>query len=189
MFAARQSGCFGGEMSNPTKFPGGTEFKRYNIPSQKGEGWSVVFLDPRGIITTVSDYGNYGYWFGEIGGDGDIRRFLCQCDDDYLVRKLAPKEVYDGEATKKGILKHIREHRREKFYTKEFARKEWDLATGDWANPEDDFRAWYEETEIGDASEFWTGKHDPRAVAFCEKVMPRLREMLRAELAAEKQAA
>jgi hypothetical protein len=122
-------------------------------------------------------------------GDGDIRRFLCQCDDDYLVRKLAPQEVYDGAATKAAILKHIREHRREGNYTKDFARQEWDLATSEWADPENDFRSWYEETEIGDASEFWTGKHNPRAVAFCEYVMPRLREMLRAELAADAQAA
>lgn len=176
-------------MSNPTTFPDGSEFKRYNIPSRQGEGWAVVFLDPRGIISTVSDYGDYGYWFGPSAGDGDIRRFLCQCDDDYLVRKLAPQEVYDGAATKAAILKHIREHRREGNYTKDFARQEWDLATSEWADPENDFRSWYEETEIGDASEFWTGKHNPRAVAFCEYVMPRLREMLRAELAADAQAA
>lgn len=175
-------------MSNPLTFPDGAAFKRYDIPSERGEGWAVVFLDARGIISTVSDYGDYGYWFGQIGGDGDIRRFLCQCDNGYLLRKIAPREVYDGEATKKGILKHILEHRREKNYTKDFARQEWDLATGPWTDLLSDFRTWYEETEIGDAAEFHREKSDPRAVAFCERVMPRLRAMLKAELAAEKQA-
>ena len=171
-------------MSNPKTFPDGAEFKRYNVP-----GWAVVFLDTRGILSVVSDYGDYGYWFGSIGGDGDIRRFLCECDDDYLMRKIAPQDVYDGAATKAGILKHIREYRREKNYTKDFARQEWDLATGGYADPESDFRTWYEETEIQDASEFWRGKREPQAVAFCERIMPRLREMLRAEMAAERKAA
>jgi len=174
-------------VSNPQTFPDGAAFKRYDIPSRKGEGWAVVFLDARGIITTVSDYGDYGYWFGSIGGDGDLRGFLCRCDDGYLMRKLAPKEVYDGAATEAGIRKHILEYRREGNYEKDFARREWDLIAE--TDIEHDFRVWYEETEIGDAAEFCREKPDPRAVAFCEYVMPRLREMLRAEMAAEKAAA
>ena len=44
---------------------------------------------------------------------------------------------------------------------------------------------WYENTKLGDASEFAVYDFSPRALAFQKHVMPRLREVIRAELAAE----
>lgn len=169
-------------------FPDGTEHKRYVVSGERGQWLATVFLGADGVFSTVSDYGNYGYWWGGIGGDGDVRRFLCGCNAHYLTGKLSPGREYDGDATERGIRKHILEQRREKAYTKEFARVEWDIL-GSWASPSEDFRSWYEQTEIGDASEFYCDRPRQQAVAFVEKVMPRLCEMLRAEMAAEKAAA
>lgn len=168
-------------------FPDGATHRRYDVRGERGQWLATVFLGAEGIFSTVSDYGNYGYWWGAIGGDGDIRRFLLNSerDPDYFRIKLNPTSHYDGEATCEAIRKQIIEWRKDGTMSREEAREEYDRAETACA----DFRDWYEETEIEDAGEFYVTKPDAQAVAFVEKVMPRLCEMLRAELAAEKAAA
>ena len=146
-----------------------------------------MFLGADGVFSTVSDYGDYGYWWRDVGGDGDIRRFLCDCDAGYLVRKLAPTLERDDDATVRAIKDCILDLRRQEVLTKEQARAEWTLVEG-FESPD----VWYHETElhrVTAVAELSRNRHNPQAVSFVEKVMPRLREVLQAEMAAEQQTA
>ena len=45
-----------------------------------------------------------------------------------------------------------------------------------------EFAEWMKETDLDDTYELAVHRHSSDAVAFCEKIIPRLRELLRAEL-------
>ncbi len=50
--------------------------------------WAVIFLNSgTGILSIVSDYGNYGYRWSDPGCE--FKQFLTEIDDDYLVNKLS----------------------------------------------------------------------------------------------------
>jgi hypothetical protein len=166
-------------------FPDGTTHRRYDVRGERGQWLATVFLGADGVFSTVSDYGNYGYWWSAIGGDGDIRRFLLRSEEDpgYFRIKLDASTEYDGEATEGEVRKAMLQWRREGTLTKEQARQEWEIA--DYARA--DFRDWHDATDMDVyPDDFYRDRPNPQAVAFVEKVMPRLCEMLRAELAAEK---
>lgn len=167
-------------------FPDGTEHKRYVVSGERGQWLATVFLGAEGVFSTVSDYGNYGYWWTGIGGDGDIRRFLCGCDAHYLTGKLAPRWDPDPDASEIEVKRCIIRLRRDGKLTAEEAREEWGLLFHVRGGDEG---GWWANTNLGEhafPSELWHYRRPPQAVAFVEKAMPRLCEMLRAELAAEK---
>lgn len=160
-------------------FPDGSAHRRYVVRGEGGQWLATVFIGADGVFSTVSDWGNYGYWWTSFGDD--IRRFLCGCDDGYLLGKFSPQHEYDDVATEAAIREHIatlpeREREMETIHLEELE------SSGD-------FRGWCDETGIEAPWEFSRERTSRQAVAFVEKVMPRLREMLRAELAAEKAAA
>lgn len=37
----------------------------YWLPSEKGEGYAWIVMDSVGRFSTISDYGNYGYWWSD----------------------------------------------------------------------------------------------------------------------------
>lgn len=169
-------------MSKPKTFPDGTNHRRYDVCTEKGYWLATAFIGADGVFSAVSDYGDYGHWWRSIGCD-DIRQFLCGCDADYLVRKFAPETERDDEATVRAIKDCILKLRRSKSLTAEQAREEWDLVEN-FDSPD----VWYHETnlhQVTDVAELGRSRYKPQAVSFCEKVMPRLCEMLRAEMAAE----
>lgn len=175
------------KMANKT-FPDGATHRRYDVHGEREQWLATVFLGAEGIFSTVSDYGNYGYWWTAIGGDGDIRRFLLNSERDpgYFRCKFDSSTEYDGAATERWIRKHIIDQRRRGALTKERAREEWEIA----GYALSDFRDWVDATEMDIyPGDFYCDRPNPQAVAFVEKVMPRLCEMLRAEMAAEKVAA
>ena len=178
-------------MANRTTFPDGSTLKRYDLPSINGlEGWATIVLGADGFFAAVTDYGNYAYrWCAT--GEVDFRNFILRIGGDYLLGKVSSEDVYDDEATERLIKKHILEHRKEGWYSKERARKEWDhlVACGVADNGEIGFHQWYEGTEIGDAYEMRVDVYPRDASAFAEKTLPRLKDAIRAELAAEKVAA
>lgn len=45
-------------------------------------GWARIWITDDGAFTCLSDWGNYGYWWGNPGQE--FRRFLATCDDSYL---------------------------------------------------------------------------------------------------------
>ena len=174
---------------------------RYSFPSIKGEGWAIFFLDSVGCFAALSDWGDWSYRWNPRGyeeGDGrDFRHFIITCGDDYLLRKIAPVQEYDPEATLQSVKEAIIEWRRDRRTTKEDARKTlpelipryvaremWDELSPMYDNLGDShqFSRWLENTEISDATECYCTKFSEQAKIFLQRCMPRLREAIKNEL-------
>lgn len=59
-------------------------------------GWARIWITDDACFTCISDWGNYGHWWG--GPGKEFRLFLAGCDDSYLTgcfiagdRKNTPK--------------------------------------------------------------------------------------------------
>jgi hypothetical protein len=163
------------------------KFWRYSIPPvDRIEGWGIFILDSTGMFAAVTDYGNYAYMWDHYG-KRDFREFVAGLAKSpyYILEKIAIKE-YSGDKTIKRIKEDILDCRRDGSYSKEFARKEWDLIKdiGDMDNVYG-FKEWYDRTHIQDTAEFYGEDWKPCAKAFATKLMPRLAEVLKAELVKE----
>ena len=161
---------------------------RYSVPreSDRISGWAIVFLDSIGCFAAVSDFGSWGYRWSSFGPK-DFREFLIGCDAQYVRRKIAPEEEYDGEATLKAVKERICELRRTGSLDRIQARIEWNrLAEYDDLYSEFDAARWYEGARF-DTSELGRRRGDPQAVAFCERVLPRLKAILQSALDSERQ--
>lgn len=166
---------------------------RYYLPSQKGEGFAEIVLCSSGFFGAVSDYGNYSFAWRHFG-EGDFRAFVAGLGWDYLAGKLGPcsghQDQADYERTVKVIREHILEHRREGYYSKDMARAEWEaVELLDGEATEVGIHEWMEATRIEDACELISYGPSVHLRAFCRQTMPRLAELLRAELEAERAAA
>lgn len=166
--------------------------RRYVLPSVQGQGWAIVVLGSDGYFSAVSDYGNYAYiWSAH--GCADFREFAADLEKDphYAVGKLWPHpHEYDGEATFKNAKRMIKKRAREDVsFDSESER--WTLVDHDELNTEFNFHDWLNETDLPshDAYECRAERPNPQALAFCEKILPRLAEVLRAEMAKEKEGA
>lgn len=170
------------------------KLRRYYLPnSDPLEGWAIIVLGSDGFFSAVSDYGNYAFLWTHHGCD-DFREFLLRAerDWDYFLRKLSPEQTYDGEKTVRAIRREILEARRNGRISKRMARLEWDLLEECEAGLEYEtgFAHWYGQTDLDDeAFGLRRVSHDSNAIAFVRKTMPRLAEVLRAELEAERAAA
>lgn len=164
----------------------------YDLPSIKGEGWARVILTSDGMFSTVSDWGNYAFWWGSIGPD-DFREFVIQLvgQTHYVCSKFCSHPYpYDGPATFEAVKRHILEHRRRAKMTQREARDEWYLLEKNSdLDTEVDFTRWHDETELCDAHEFAVYSPPGDAVGFCKHILPRLAELLKAEMAEDRQAA
>lgn len=163
---------------------------RYVLQSIKGEGWAKVILASDGYFSACSDYGNYAFIWTHPGME--FRRFVAQLvgQSDYVVKKLcsgrADMHEYDGEATACDIRKTILEARRCRAWSKERARREWDLVSDmEVEDFREGFARWYDHTQIDEAYEYMRERPNAQCMAFCEHVMPRLAAAIREELAQE----
>ena len=163
--------------------------KRYDLHSEQGEGWAVIFVTSDGFLSAVTDYGSYGYLWTHHGYD-DFRKFLLRLerDPDYLLSKLSQKDTWDGHGVCEQVKRTILEGRRSgsQRWTAARAREEWDLIErfdSFWSA--EDFSRWLDNTSIDDAWEFGRRVYPPNARAFVTKTLPRLAKLLAAELAAE----
>lgn len=156
---------------------------RYKLPSIREpvfDSWSVVFIDSTGVFSVVSDYGNWAYWWTSFGDD--IRKFLTQCDSDYVGRKLggADLRVFDGEETQKEVRKEICRARREGELDRYRAREEWDNAG--IIDDEYTFQQFLEDTGLDDLHECARMRWDHGIKHWSHVSFPRLQELLRKEL-------
>ena len=157
---------------------------RYSLPNVQGEGWAIIFIDETGCFTALSDWGDVGYRWNQRGlPEGGFKRFLIQCEDSYLISKFgSQRREYDPEATLEAVKHDILQSRRDGQLSKEDAREEWDgLQTYDNLSNDHDFSQWYTTTKL-DAAELHCMRYVRDVTNFVEKVMPRLREVLKAEL-------
>jgi hypothetical protein len=158
--------------------------RRYDLPSVNHEGWAVVVIDTNGYFSTVSDYGNYAYWWGSMGVD-DLREFLVRCNADYVRCKLDPSRVLDGRRTEAGLRGIVLRARRRRKIDAYDAREAWERASVDDAVAVHDWFSNYPGTLPDDYYEAYHEMPNPQVVAFTERVLPRLQAALRVELAEE----
>lgn len=159
---------------------------RYFLPSVNGEGYAIIFIDSTGVFSAVSDFGNYGYIWGNTG-DRSIREFLLESEKDwhYFAKKLDPKDIVDWDGTVKRIKEHIADQKREGRYDEDFVASELQLLEDSNISDEFSFHAWYNETKIHDAHELQRRRLSYQVEMFVKKTMKRLCEILKKELADE----
>lgn len=165
--------------------------RRYNIPSERGEGWAVIVIDTEvGFFATVSDWGNFAYQWTAPGRE--FRLFLIGLTPDYLHGKLLygrgrdSINVFDGEKTVATI--------REAIVSRDTASLKKSKRNWRWYNAEmdaveqrtpmaqEDFDAWCSETRLEEPWQYRQTQPEPQAMAFCMKVWPRFKLLLEAEL-------
>lgn len=157
---------------------------RYVLPSVKGEGWAVVVMGSDGYFSTVSDYGNYAYWWSHHGTD-DFRKFMLTADADYVRRKLNPEMVLDSRETEKALKQIVLRARRRREIDAYDAREWFDRC---YLHNEVDLADWFNNYPGKLPDEYWEAHHTmaaPQVVAFTEKVLPRLKQAIREEMAKE----
>ncbi len=149
-------------------------------------GWARIWITDDGCISIMSDWGNYGYWFGAPAVE--FRLFLTGCDDDYLGNKFAGgKKDFDGQETADAVRELILRHRREKRLSAEDARREWDSLDSDFGS-EIDWCEWVNhETQFDHEYVYDLGSYvRPNAVRqLIKHVWPLFVAQLRAQLAVE----
>lgn len=167
---------------------------RYAVPNARSpsgwnEGWAVLFLDEAtGCFAVLSDYGDYSYRWSAGGLDGrDLRVFLLDCDNGYLLGKFDPHQTYDGTKTHKAIADYIAEQGKHGGWDLEKVNAEQEKLTEADFDSQDGFADWMRETEIGDAWEMARRSHSAQAGAFLDRVWPRLKALIAADLESEKQ--
>ncbi len=161
--------------------------RRYDLRTEERAWLARVVISDDGYFSTVSDYGNYAFWWAHA--EMEFRTFLCQLEPDYLCSKIAPGRVYYGHETEKNVRRAILDARRRMSISKEDAREEWDLVGEVDLSAAEGFTLWYQDTKLPDAYELSSYGTEPQAVAFAERVWPALRAALQAEMAAERAAA
>lgn len=158
----------------------------YQIKPGKS-GWARIWITDDGCITILSDWGNYGYWFG--APDMEFRAFLLQCDTDYLGNKFSGgRTEFDGEQTVENVKDHILRLRRDQRLSAREARDEWQDLPGTAFDSSDDFTHWLHKTKLPEAWEFSSYCVPMRVQGFLKKVWPLFVEMMRHELASEEAA-
>ncbi len=163
------------------RMPTSTRF--YQVRPPNSTLWARIWITDDGCISILSDHGNYGYWFGQPGCE--FRKFLCECDDDYLGKKFSGgRREFDLEDSVKHIRYMIRTWRRDGSIDKTTAAQEWELARDlDAVNitPEQ----WYFQTGFSDASEMLLYRVPIQLQMFLKHLWPLFIEQLRAELVSE----
>ena len=160
----------------------------YKIRGEHSE-WARIWITDDGCFSCLSDFGNYGYWWGSPGCE--FRQFLCRVDDYYLATKLSGGEKeYDGEATAKRWMKQICELRRERNIDAEKARDEWWLIRNcSNLHSEFDLYEWYTATKLDIDDGGGVYRTPIQLQMFIKRLWPLFIAQLRAELAAEPQEA
>jgi hypothetical protein len=167
------------------------KFYYYSIPNDKYySGWAKFILASNGMVAVCSDYVNGAGMF--TTEKTDIRKFILETIDEgstsYINRIMFTDEFkYDWEDTLKSIKEHIIYEFREGNWNKEKSRDEWNLAEYhlEGINDEFGFYNWYDETNIRDAGELHCKKYSEATEEFWKYCMPKLAEMIRAELKEE----
>lgn len=161
--------------------------------------WAEIVVGSNGFFAAVSDYGNYSFRWTHFGS-GDFREWMLDLDAAYVRSKIMScsdrkADIYDDQASLKAARRAICELRREGTIEKDEARAAWD-EIGDqhgWLHSEFEWNEWAMHADgahlIGEYRDIYEETYrtmpEPQSRQFCERILPRLREAIRAELAAE----
>ena len=166
----------------------------YNLRSSR-LWWARIWVTSDGLITIASDYGYFGYWFGDPGGE--IRRFLTRCDPSptgYMAIKLSAGErVYDADESVRRIHAEIVRLRRRKEICSADAHELWEfIDTYELGENDHQVREWLDEDlvreHLGEKAYHFLAQTLPRDVRnFMRDVWPVFVETLTEELQGERQ--
>jgi hypothetical protein len=127
-----------------------------------------------------------------MGEDVGVREFLVDVDSDYAYSKFhhGQAQTYDGDKTKKAVLKLAADLNLDPDTIHSIASTIED-EFGDLGDKEDfcRFVSDYDDfltVELPDLQECYSTSPNAQCMAFCERCLPRLQEVLRKELAKEK---
>lgn len=153
---------------------------RYAEANRPGtyEGWFVAFVDEAGCLAVLSDYGDYSYRWGAVPEGVGIRRFLTQCERGYLLSKLSRRDYFDVEKNVAAVREALDARpvgNPEEFYEELLG-----------ISSEYELLRWLEDKEHGlDLYDLLPGHdHSPRALAFMDRVWPRLVALLKSDVEA-----
>lgn len=149
--------------------------------------WARIWITDDGCFTAISDYGNFGYWWGSPGSE--FRKFLISADAGYVENKLADgrKEI-DALATSDTVKREILDRRRRKTITRVCARSEWDLMLSvDWESECERCGWYFNATSLGEMEDVLRYTPPRQLQAFMKNLWPLFLDQLRAELATESQ--
>jgi hypothetical protein len=161
-----------------------TRFYQVRVAPPRIE-WARIWITDDGCISILSDYGNYGYWFGGLPECG-MRQFLAHAGDDYLLGKFSGgKRELDEKATKKAIEDELQEA----FGSGDDLDRELSaLRDVDLSNPIE-HNDWMRETELDWEIIYHGGlfkeQYPQQVMAFMKELWPLFRERLNAELERE----
>ena len=160
-------------------------FWRYSLPNDKPmEGWAVILMDDTGMFMAVSDFGDYCYKWTHHGMD-DFRKFMLKIEAGYFCGKVSSRTEFQADRTKKAALKFLLELRRDNCWTKDEARKEWDMIqTVDFDN-EEERNEWVRNSDMDEAYEFFEMDYPSDVKYFAQRILPRLAEVIKAQLEEE----
>ncbi len=177
--------ALGAEVEEPVKRNPKTRF--YQVRVAKGTEWARIWITDDGCISIVSDYGNFGYWFGSPGCE--FRKFLTGCDDYYLSNKFRDGETeFDEQATRRAARDLVLRNRRDGSLTKEQAHDEWErVCAVDWGDEYQRSRWYFEETKLADygACEILKYRTPMQVQMFVKHLWPLFIAELKAELREE----
>lgn len=160
----------------------------YQVRVDRGMEWARIWITDDGCISILSDYGNFGYWFG--GPGCEFRRFLTGCGVEYISNKLrAGEEEFDEPATRRAARDLVLHNRRKKRIDKETARDEWQLVCDvDWGDEYSRCRWYFEETKLVDdygACDVLQYRTPMQVQMFMKHLWPLFIRQLKVELAVE----
>jgi hypothetical protein len=163
-------------------------------------GWATFVIDDaQGTLSITSDWGDWAYRWGRgshLGSSPELSEALAGGigrDYDYCARKLTAGSatVFDEDATRKAMRKHVLDERRRGAIDRHHARAAWEESGGEFSN-EDAFFHLLERSPdlseaLGDEPWFFVRHADsPRFLTLREFLLPFLHRTLvaRREVAA-----
>jgi hypothetical protein len=169
-------------------FQGSPRIWRYALPNENYEGWAVVHLDEYGFCSVISDYGDYSYhWPRQSWGPCDFRKFLLRCDEGYLTSKFAGgQRVLSASQTRELILQTLQEGLEEGSLSAVVVEEERELLESSDFSTDVGFYEWSKYTQLEDSWECACYTPPSQLLSFMERVWPRIKATMAADLEFEK---
>lgn len=157
--------------------------RRFELLSKRSEGfpegWAIIVIDSKGLLSAWTDFGNYVYHWTSFGDD--FPKFLLGLDDYYLSRKLAGKDrdVYDSEATRKAVEEALKEElEASRMDESTFDTEQGLIRQFNRLYDKDDFQAWLRETSLSEAWNYGRMSLNPQLQGFLTNIWPRFKTLL-----------